>query len=413
MFKRLVRLPIGVIFLVLCLPLGLGVLAKTSHPVHSWLRWIEGAPLQGMQTAPPHPQLNWQTFITGTFQKQVEAWFNDRLPLRQLVVRATNQFYYSTFSKSYMYHDTVIVGKREQLYEMVYLAKYCSDTRQIARPNDSGKWTKIVLSPTTSRDFDLWIRDLKEIGAFFEKRGQTFVYLITPSKAAYYPEDIPQGFRCASVETRRDYHLAIAALQNSGLNYVDGSKTVLDLKGTYPAEMFPHTGTHWTLHAAALVSRELVAKISQVRGRSLPLPQFSYRIEKQTPTGSDIDLLNLLNLWQPVQPVPVSTLTFKKFPQPTTRLAVVGGSFIHQMMEVLDRSGTFCQMDYYYYFKLDHFRYFPISYPNGRACQGVPNPSKPYQELLSAQVVVVEENEANLRSRHVELLKAALLKKNH
>lgn len=412
-FKLLARLPIALIFLVICLPLSLGVLVKLSQQGRIWLRSIEGAPLQGMQTAIAHPQLNWQTFFTGRFQKQVEPWLNDRLPLRPPVVRATNQLYYSAFSKSYMYQDTIVVGKREQLYEMGYLAKYCSDTRQIARPNDSGKWTKMVLSPATSRDFDLWIRDLKEIAAFFEKRGQTFVYLMTPSKAAYYPEDIPQEFRCASVETRRDYHLAIAALQKSGLNYIDGSKAVLNAKGTYPAEMFPHTGTHWTLHAAALVSRKLIAKISQVGGHSLPLPQFSYEIEKQIPTGSDVDLLNLLNLWQPVQAVPVSTLTFREISKPTTRLAVVGGSFVGQIMQALERSGTFCQMDHYYYLKLDHLRYSPVKYPDGRGCQVMPDPLNPYRELLSAQTVVVEENEANLRSRHVELLKETLLKKNY
>lgn len=198
--------------------------------------------------------------------------------------------------------------------------------------------------------------------------------------------------------------MAINVLGKSGLNYIDGSKIILDAKGKYPVELFPRTGIHWTSLAATLTTRELLIRISQTIGRDLPRIKFSYTIDRN-PIGSDVDLLQLLNLWQPNRDYPSSKLSFKKLDRQPIRLAVVGGSFIHQLMHVLDSADIFCQMDHYYYLQIEHIRY-----PSKGGCGVEQEDPGSYQALLSAEVIVLEENEANLRSPHFQLLRAVLMK---
>lgn len=402
--KILERFLLGLVFVVLWLPLSLQVSKLTSHRVGLWVESLEGTPLEGMQNAIVTPDFTWRNLMSGVYQKQVEAWLNEQIPLRRQIIRATNQLYYSVFAKSYMQEGSIAIGRGEQLYEKTYLMKYCNTAGMKIVPNQEKKLVKVFEQPATPHDFEKWVGELKEVADFFQRRGQTFIYLITPSKAAYYPEGIPAGFYCSPVTPRTEYRMAISILRKSDLNYIDGSKIVLDAKGKYPVELFPRTGIHWTSLAATLTSRELLARISHTIGRDLPL-EFSYTIDRN-PIGSDVDLLQLLNLWRSNRDFPVAKLSFKKLHTQPIRLAVVGGSFVHQLMYVLDSSEVFCQMDHYYYLQIEHIRY-----PSKGGCGVEQEDLGSYQGLLSAQVVILEENEANLRSPHFQLLRAALVKK--
>lgn len=406
MMKILQRLPLAFVFLSLYLPLGLGMATLLSSRLRTWVRSLEGPPLAGMRNKVLTPQLTWENFISGVFQKQVELWLNEQIPLRAPAIRAINQLYYSVFAKSYMEEGSIVIGKGGQLYGKLYLMKYCNSAGlKLIQNQDDKKLVKVFDQPANYKDFQLWIAELKEVADFFQKRGQKFIYLLTPSKAAYYPEDIPAGFDCSSATPRLEYQMAIAALRQSGINYVDASKIVLDSKGKYPVELFPRTGIHWTSLAAALASRELLLSISHNLGRDLPAIEFSYTIDNN-PTGSDVDLLELLNLWHPHRNFPVAKLKFKKLTKQPIRLAIVGGSFVHQLTYVLDNSELFCQIDHYYYLHIEHIRY-----PSQGGCGIQQEAPGSYQGLLSANVVIVEENEANLRSRHLQVLRNILREK--
>ncbi len=402
-FKRLDYLPIAFIFLILWLPLGLTIFTLTGKREKSWIKSLEGPSLMGVQAKTGVKAIfTWQNLMSGSFQKQAEDWINMRIPLRTLAIRATNQFYYSAFAKSYMQNKQIVIGKSGYMYEASYISKYCSDV---------GTETWKVRQPTASgREVEKWITDLREVSNFFHQRGQAFIYLITPSKAAYFPEKIPQRFTCSPAIPRLEYQMAIAALRDSGLTYVDGSKIVMDGKGKYPVDLFPRGGSHWNLLGATLVTRELLAKISQVSGQTLRPLEFSYIVEPQ-PQGSDMELLSLANLWGSASDdrYPVPKMSFKKSARSPVRLAIVGSSFMYKIIEVLDNAGTFCKIDYYYYFETRHERFPTVG---GCPVKGVEQPDS-HQELLSAPVVILEENEANLRSHHLELLRKVIVKKNN
>lgn len=389
MLKFLERLPLAMVFLVLCAGLVLGTMVMTLPLFRLGLHARDAAPLAGMQIHWANPRLSLKNVMDGSFQQSTEHLLEDVFPLRAAIVRATNQVYYSLFARSYMFHDQIVIGKRGYLYEAVYLQHYCNALHEIY----------------TQEEFDRWAKGIESLGDFFAKRGQTFLFVLTPSKAAYYPEYIPEWIHCNPQPPRPDYLLAAAALPRMHVPYLDLSKRIIDGKGKYPLEHFNRGGTHWSMLAVALSAQEIAAKISAQGRWRLPGVRFSSAIDNH-PEGIDSDLLDVLNLWTPHEDYPVARVTFVQA-EPVRprapRLAIVGGSFMGQMYLALRDTNLFERADYYSYLIMEH-----VSHPWLPPPASSPYDAAYYRELLDADIVIVEENESNLKSPHVRVLQEAL-----
>lgn len=413
LMKVLTRLPIILIMVLLLQPLLITFLETAQRG----FRWpqdrqvaVQISPrstsildrilfrLTAMQAAPlanpgggtvSFPRWSWESLIAGKFQRPFENWLNTELPFRANMVRGFNQVYYNLFSKSYV--NRMIIGKTGQLYQTPYIDNYCNLKQlKYSRP-----------------EFKQWVDELRELSEFFTQRGQHFVYLITPSKAAYFPEYIPTQFACPLTgSVRPGYLLATEMLRDAGIPYVDGSKIVLNAKGKFPVDLFPRGGIHWNMLGAALASRELFREISGNLNQPLPKLRFSYVVDNN-PKDTDTDLLMLANLWRPNRNYPVPHIKIENVKQgiqqkPT--IAIVGGSFSLQVRRVMIESGFFSKIDYFNYFKIFHF-----TYPESVRPSVDENNPETYRELLEADVVLLEENEQNLRSEYMKLLRGKIL----
>jgi alginate O-acetyltransferase complex protein AlgJ len=382
--RHIEQLPVFVLFIALFLPLLLSLVNLLGEPGRKWLAALNGSQLSETTTVIKFTEANWWS---GSLNKQIEVWINEQIPLRPPVVRATNQLYYSLFSKSYMAGDSLIVGKNEFLFEAAYIEKYCNNIA----------WKHKVHTALTEIEVEQWSRQIQDISGFFQKRGQTFLYVITPSKATYYPEYIPSQFRCAPTKPRSEYYAVIAALNKINVPYVDTTKVILEGKGQHLVDLFTRGGIHWNDLGVALGTREIIAKAAKVSGKNLPSLEFSYNVDRN-PVGIDADLLYLANLKHPNLDYPVPKVALKAVPQSELRLAVVGGSFVNQILETLQKTNHFCRVDHYYYFSISH-RFSP-----GQGICAGEDPPNSYQRILDANIVILEENEEKFRSKHSDLL---------
>lgn len=388
MLKLFERLPLAIIFGVLVLGLVLCIQMMTTPLFRLRIAALDAPPLAGMQIHWANPRLSPTSVMDGSFQKATELLLEDVFPFRAAIVRATNQAYYSLFARSYMYRNEVVIGKRQYLYETIYLQHYCNTMRE----------------KHTQDEFDRWAKNIESLGDFFTRRGQTFLFILTPSKAAYYPEYIPDWVGCKGQSPRPDYVLAAAALPRTHLPYVDLSKLVVDAKGKYPLQLFNRGGTHWNMLAVALSAQEMARKISAQGKVQLPEVNFSYVVDNH-PGGIDTDLLDVLNLWAPNRNYPTAVVSFERQPPrtPAPRIAIVGGSFMGQMSQALHDTNMFGSVDYYFYLMMEHVSFPALPHP-----QTSPYTAEYYNQLLAADIVILEENEGNLKSPHVKLLEEAL-----
>lgn len=380
-------LPLLLIMLLMALPLPLLICGMK----------LKVKPLTGIaDTHHSFPALQTgRSILTKTWQTQFEDWLNFKIPLRSFLIRIHNQIYYSFFSKSYMMDSQTIIGKNNTLYQMGYLIKYCN-TNQVAYNQEQ---------------FAEWVTKLQALNNFFQKRGQRFIYIITPSKASYFPEYLPSHYQCRNAP-RPDYVMAQRALKTAAFPYINASQIVLHNKPKYGHLLFPRGGIHWTQLAVAIVIPDILKKISAVTKNELPQLKFSYTSDFE-PKGSDIDLLELSNLLFPQENYIVPQVSFTKLPplKPGKRLKItfVGGSFLGQLIQVFGQEKLFAQMDYYFYLKMRHYHMADGSIPPNTLFGVMEevnlNDPKTYHDILNADVVIFEENEDNIQSNYLtELL---------
>ena len=122
------------------------------------------------------------------------------------------------------------------------------------------------------------------------------------------------------------------------------------------------------------------------------------------PTGADVDLARLLNLWRPPFDYPAPSVAWRCGPTAAgrdTRLVAVGGSFLEQVLEPIAACALFGRIDYYNYY--DKWR---REWP-GRRIFPVDRAAIRWQEELSRPtVVLLELNESSIIGNgapHLEL----------
>ena len=135
------------------------------------------AALKGVTVKSEKQRLTVRSFLDGSFQADYARQIGQRVPIFEFAVRLRNQVDFSVLGASA--NPEVIVGAGRELIERVYTDDYCS--RNLARFLPGAR---------------LWAAHIREMQDAVERRGQTFLYVVTPSKIGQYPGFIPPGMPC-------------------------------------------------------------------------------------------------------------------------------------------------------------------------------------------------------------------------
>jgi alginate O-acetyltransferase complex protein AlgJ len=361
------------------------------------LRIRSAQPLIGV-VEPPPALLTLPAFMSGEMQKAVSANFGRSLPVFNISVRAKNQFLYSLFRDSGA--NGVVIGKNGRMYQQGYIDGFC-----------------MRAPPPEQTHLNEWADKIRAIQDVLEARGKRFVYLITPSKPATYPEYLPSSQTCPALTAGETNRLPAfrAALDSRGVRYVDGPALVADAKPKYSIGLFARGGTHWNLLAGALAARQ----ITRVLPHS-PLGEFEFDwTEIAQAQGTDRDILDLLNLLWPDDYYPTALIRGRESQAPCSKppsMLAIGASFLFEVDFAFAQAACAPDIDdYWYYISPDgnglRRRRFRIG--KGATNTGEPFPGGGEAELRDslerAEVVVLEENESVI-SRRIEvddLLRAA------
>jgi alginate O-acetyltransferase complex protein AlgJ len=345
------------------------------------LRIRSASPLAGV--ARPKPA-TWtlDAFLSGETQKEVSNNFGRALPVFPISVRAKNQLIYSLFGESAA--PGVAVGRNGQLFEQIYIDEFC---KRGGAPDE----------PRIAQ----WAEAIREIQQGVEAAGKSFVYLISPSKAARYAEDLPASAPCASRATAMPDKLGpfLAALTKNGVRFVDGAGLITARRRDYEVPLFPAGGTHWNGLGAALAFREMTMIAPSTMGRL----DFTWSPAPEA-VGWDRDVTDLLNLLWPDVSYPTVVVTRAGAPQAckaTPRLLAMGGSFLHHILVSTTYAACPPRIDYWFYMRtenngveLGHYRRAPGEVSNGARVAS--DLTVLAENLREAEIVVLEENEANL-----------------
>ncbi len=300
-------------------------------------------PLAGVENAVARPALGCTAWWNGTMQPEVDAWLNQRIGLRGLLVRTANQVHFSLFRELPKRSGTqVLRGRDGILFEKVYVDAY----------NENGQRPKSELqniSASTRRLQDRLAAD-----------GIAFLLVIAPSKAEIYPEYLPAEADVAGRPGRRsNYQNLVGFLRGDGVNLVDAHELFLDWKREPGVPMlFAKGGTHWNEYGAARVVERILERLRELTGKDLPSVRIAGAVTNRTIVDSDNDLGELVNLWsgRPLAGPQVHPMVDVRPGTHLPDLLVVGDSFVFTLTNFMDRQGLYRQRDTYYYYNR-HFTY--------------------------------------------------------
>lgn len=348
------------------------------------LRIRSASPLAGVARPKPAPW-SFDAFLSGETQKVVSSNIGRKSPVFPISVRAKNQLVFSLVGESAA--PGVVIGRNGQLYEQIYIDEFCR---------------RGLDAPVAPERVARWAESIRVTQDILEAAGKRFVYLISPSKAARYPQDLPPG-ACASravaavpQDNRANW---LAALREKGVRFVDGAALVAARQPEFPLQLFPRGGTHWNNLAAALALREM--------GRVSPSPlgdlafDWAYAPE---PLGTDRDLTDLLNLLWPDLTYPTPVVERAGAPascEKTPKLVALGGSFLNQILIAATRAPCPPSSNYWFYMRTETLgvelgHYFRAPGETGKGESRPASIDDLARDVREADVVLLEENEANI-----------------
>lgn len=353
------------------------VLSEQLNPVYH---------LAGYPDLPQKKEVTFSNLESHDFQKYADTGLTNRLPFRSLLIRFNNQIYYSLFHKSY---TGLVIGNSGWVLGDDYIRGYCNDFSK-DKMND-------------------WANKIKQLSDFFESRGQTFIYLITPSKPEYMPSVIPERFHCQNQETIVPHEAYLAnLLQQKHVRVVNEVEDMIKATHEYGTLMFSKGGNHWNELGSMIGANSVLNAINKTNNIHIDPIKFTYE-KTQKPRGRDTDVLDLLNILKPNRHYDVTAVSYlsTKNKSPKYSAVFIGGSFIDGMGDAFGTLNTFSSMLTYNYFNSAIYDY------TGGGFVVIPRPDIHTDlmtaPILNANVVVLEENASRTNSTHGNLFYSVIM----
>nr|WP_275901674.1 hypothetical protein [Paenibacillus sp. SYP-B3998] len=319
------------------------------------------------------PTFNIHEFQNGGFQHKFEDWFSQNFGLREYFIKTNKQLFYTIFNQT-VPNDNITVGKDSQLYGSGYINEYLG-----------------IIPPLDTKILEEKVKDMKRVQDLLQKKGKTFLLLLTPSKAAMYPEHIPDRLISKKTSISRNYERIIPLLNKYEIQYIDGHNITDTQKKSSGYDVFPQGGTHWNYLASYYTAKVLVEKLEQITGKDLVSFNLD-KIEQGTPVGTDRDLAELMNLWftplNYTSPRPIFTENRDAGEYKPTIL-VEGGSFLGMIIQNLSDISMFKQLDYFFYYN-SHNQY---KLGEGEKYLGKISSVDWNNDVLNHDIILIEMNE--------------------
>ncbi|WP_333805648.1 alginate O-acetyltransferase AlgX-related protein [Sulfurospirillum sp.] len=169
---------------------------------------------------------------------QIEKYYNDNFPLRDLFLRLNGQFEYSIFGRS----KEVIVGDNG------WLSDKKLSTVQIA-----------ALDKLSDQDIEKAIIKLKKLQTYCNDQGIYFMLVIIPVKPTVYAKKFPEKL------TKREYPIMLEKFQNTlqenDIPYIDALNILRSISLQY--DVFYKTDMHFNTIGSTYIAKEIVNHLSR------------------------------------------------------------------------------------------------------------------------------------------------------
>ncbi len=283
--------------------------------------------LSGVTGSTNPVELSSNTLADGSYQGYINDSFEDSFPGRKLLLKTRNQLLYSLLNVSP--NSNVVIGKDKYLFEPQYIL-----------------YETQVYAPADEEYFAALTDKLSTLNSLMQQNGKELYVFITPSKAHYYKDKIPDKLMTADMEAAYDYtnyDKLIESLDKSSITYFDSIGYIDEHlnDSSLEAPLYYKSGTHWSNPWGRTCAALFLDKMGENSRYDLSRVAVTEK-KSDEPVFPDTDLYSSMNLLLEAKDDWYDSdvnVTYEGKDKPN--FFVRGGSFLGQSISSLIRAGIF------------------------------------------------------------------------
>ena len=296
-------------------------------------------PLNGVTEKTEKPEFCLESYRSGDYAKQEEAYLGENFGFREPIIRLYNQYLWGCYRKTYA-HD-VVAGKKGWLYNPESVNDYYGTEMLRWQPS----------AEEARRQYDLNVKYMNWVRRILKENDVELLAFVAPEKSFLYPEYLPERERDTTTFNACAYFLH--KFEESGFPCIDMNRWFQQMKDTVDYPLIPQTGAHWVF-PAVYAADSLFRFMGELKGIDLPRLHIG-QLHENADHGADNDLERLLNLAFPIwhrygfSPTAEVTVTCDS----TTvkpKVLFIGNSFMWGITNQVPMKEVFDDMEFWYYF---------------------------------------------------------------
>ncbi len=303
--------------------------------------------LNGVTETQTKPELTSESFLQGTFQRDVEAYLKQNCGFREPLTRLYNQILWTFFRYAKVVEDKrVIITDDNWMFEPWTVEEYYQ----------SRSYNYAVDSLEMAQKLEAEAQRILELQQALEPYNTHLFVALLPGKEQICGEHIPKGFHYSREKKITAYEFYAKRFKELGINHVNFAEWFMQMKDTVSWPLFPQTGTHWSNLAAQHATDTLVRYMENLAGINM----MNILLDKdfQRTLKPDADLESLLNLIWPVKKQPNRlSFAYPDYDSTAVRptLITIGDSFYWNILNFIPVWDLFEKVPYWYYFSTAFF----------------------------------------------------------
>ena len=321
-----------VLFTILMVLLFLPMLQQ--HLLHIPLK-----PLNGVTIETEKPSFDLESYRSGDYAKQEEAYLGEHFGFREPIIRLYNQYLWSCYKKTYAHN--VVGGKQGWLFIPESVRDYYGTEMHRWQPS----------TEAARRNFDREIRYMNRVRAILKENDVELLAFIAPEKSFLYPEYLPDGKHDTTTFNACAYFWH--RLNETGFPCINMTPWFEQMKDTVGYPLIPQTGAHWVF-PAVYAADSLFRFMGDLKGIELPKLKIG-ELHESDNHGADNDLEQLLNLTLPIRKrqgySPTAEVRVERNPNSVKpKVLFVGNSFMWGITNQVPMREVFDEVEFWYYF---------------------------------------------------------------
>lgn len=323
----------GILMVLLFLPL------LQAHVLHIPLK-----PLNGVTIESEKPDFNFESYRSGDYAKQKEAYLGQHFGFREPIIRLYNQYLWYCYKKTYA--QNVVAGKKGWLFIPESVRDYYGE--------ELLRWQPSV--EEAQHNFDLEAKRLGWVRSILKENGVELMAFMAPEKGVLYSEYLPDKEQDSTTFNARKY-FEQRFLEND-FPCIEMTRWFKQMKDTVDYPLIPQTGAHW-LFPSVYATDSLVRYMETLNGWKLPIIKIG-ELHENDNHGADNDLEQLLNLslpiWHRFGFAPTAEVSIERDSATVKpRVLFIGNSFMWGITNHVPMQEVFDNVEFWYYFSTAYY----------------------------------------------------------